>query len=100
MKHFVDYVNAGKPIIALRTATHSFNYDAKSESPYKKYSYNAKDWHGGFGKQVLGETWVSHWGSHKHQATKGIIEPGAESDPILRGVKDIFGTTDVYEAHP
>ena len=100
MKHFVDFVNAGKPIIALRTATHAFSYNGKSESPYKKYSYNAKEWPGGFGKQVLGETWVNHWGSHKHQATKGIIEPGAESDPILRGVKDIFGTTDVYEAHP
>src|SRR5579863_8748097 len=24
MKHFVDYINAGKPIIGLRTATHPF----------------------------------------------------------------------------
>jgi hypothetical protein len=29
-----------------------------------------------------------------------VIEPGAEIDPILRGVKDVFGDTDVYEAYP
>jgi hypothetical protein len=27
MKHFVDYLNAGKPIVALRTSTHAFKYD-------------------------------------------------------------------------
>jgi hypothetical protein len=26
MKHFVDYLNAGKPILALRTSTHAFDY--------------------------------------------------------------------------
>jgi hypothetical protein len=26
MKHFVDYLNAGKPFVGLRTATHSFQY--------------------------------------------------------------------------
>lgn len=29
-----------------------------------------------------------------------MIEPGAENEPILRGVKEVFGPTDVYEAHP
>jgi hypothetical protein len=100
MKHFVDYVNAGKPVIALRTSTHAFAYNGKSTSPYAKFSYNAKEWPGGYGKQVLGETWVAHHGAHKKEATRGIIEPGAESDPILRGVQDIFGTTDVYTANP
>jgi hypothetical protein len=100
MKHFVDYVNAGKPVIALRTSTHAFAYNGKSASPYAKFSYNAKEWPGGYGKQVLGETWVAHHGAHKKEATRGLIEPGAESDPILRGVKDIFGTTDVYTANP
>lgn len=101
MKHFDDYVMSGKPIIALRTSTHAFNTDKKS--PFAKYAYNAsKDsgWAGGFGKEVLGETWVSHWGSHKHEATKGIIAEAAKSDPLLQGVTDLFGTTDVYEAHP
>lgn len=100
MKHFVDYVNAGKPVIALRTSTHAFAYRGSSSSPYAKYSYNAKEWPGGYGKQVLGETWVAHHGAHKKEATRGIIEPGAQSDPLLRGVENIFGTTDVYTANP
>ena len=89
MKHFADYVAAGKPIIGLRTSTHSFN---KISGTYK--------WFNDYGKNVLGERWVSHWGSHKKEATKGIIEDAAKSDPVLRGVTDIFGTTDVYEAAP
>jgi hypothetical protein len=100
MKHFVDYVNAGKPVIALRTSTHAFAYNGKSTSPYAKFSYNAKEWPGGYGKQVLGETWVAHHGAHKKEATRGIVEPGVADDPILRGVQDIFGTTDVYTANP
>ncbi len=98
MKHFADYYLAGKPFIALRTATHSFNFP--SQSPYAKYTWNNKDWSGGFGRQVFGETWVSHWGNHKHQATRGVIEPSAKNDPLLHGVTDVFGTTDVYEAAP
>ena len=101
MKHFDDYLKAGKPFIALRTSTHAFNNDKKSA--YAKYGFNAsKDtgWQGGFGKEVLGETWVSHWGSHKHEATKGIIVDSSKDDVILRGVADVFGNTDVYEAHP
>ncbi len=43
---------------------------------------------------------MSHWGKHKSEATKGIIEPGAKDDPVLRGVSDLFGMTDVYEAAP
>jgi hypothetical protein len=100
MKHFVDYLQAGKPIIALRTSTHAFSYDKNSASSYKQYSWSGGEWAGGFGKQVLGETWVSHWGSHKREATRGVIEESARSSPILNGVKDIFVGTDVYEAHP
>jgi len=99
MKHFADYYLAGKPIIALRTSTHAFNY-GKTPSSYAKYSFNAKDWPGGFGKQVLGETWISHHGKHKVEGTRGIIESAMKDAPILRGVSDIFGDTDVYGATP
>lgn len=100
MKHFVDAYLAGKAIMALRTSTHAFSYDGNSSSPYAKFSWNGKSWRGGFGKQVLGETWVSHHGEHKKEATRAIIEPSAKDDPILRGVTDIFCTTDVYTANP
>ena len=94
--HFEQAVNRGVPIIGLRTSTHAFNGFAK-ESPFAKWNYGTK---GGFGKQVLGETWVTHWGNHKKEATRGVIEASAKNEAILRGVTDVFGDTDVYEAAP
>jgi hypothetical protein len=100
MKCFVAYLNAGKPIIALRTSTHAFAYGRNSQSAYARFDWQSKQWPGGFGRQVLGETWVAHHGNHKVEATRGIIEPSAKDHPILRGVADLFGDTDVYTANP
>jgi hypothetical protein len=100
MKHFVDYYLAGKPFLALRTSTHAFDYNKNSSSPYKKFHWQSAEWPGGFGRQVLGETWVAHHGGHKTEATLGIIEESARQHPILRGVTEIFGDTDVYTAKP
>jgi hypothetical protein len=96
MKEIVDYVESGRPIIGMRTATHAFNI--KGQKKYARYSFNSKEWNGGFGRQVLGETWVSHHGNHKHESTRGIIAPGETGHPIVRGIKDgdIWGPTDVY----
>ncbi|OAI46434.1 hypothetical protein AYO44_11430 [Planctomycetaceae bacterium SCGC AG-212-F19] len=95
MKHVVEYVESGKPIIGLRTATHAFNLKSKT---YAKYSWSNKEWDGGFGRQVLGETWISHHGSHGKQSTRGIVAKDEAKHPILRGIADgdIWGTTDVY----
>lgn len=100
MKHFVDYLNAGKPILALRTSTHAFAYSKDSKSAYAKFDWKNKEWPGGFGRQVLGETWVAHHGWHAHEATLGVVEPSAKDHPILRGVTQVFGPTDVYTANP
>lgn len=99
MKHFVDFYRSGKPIIALRTSTHAFDYPEDSTSAYRRFGWRSKDWPGGFGEQVLGENWISHWGNHGSQGTRAIIEPGAKH-PVLQGVEGIFVTTDVYEANP
>jgi hypothetical protein len=96
MKHIVDFVESGKPVIGLRTATHAF--DPKPGTTYAKWAWNNKTWDGGFGRQVLGETWINHHGNHGKQSTRGVIAPGQEGHPILRGIKygDIWGPTDVY----
>lgn len=96
MKYLVDYIESGRPIIAMRTATHSFNI--KSSKTYAKYTWTSKEWDGGFGRQVLGETWVSHHGKHGSQSTRGLIAEGMKEHPILRGINDgdIWGPTDVY----
>jgi type 1 glutamine amidotransferase len=93
MKHVVDYVNAGKPIVGLRTATHAFNL---KNSQYQDYHWSNKD--GGFGRKILGETWVAHHGQHGKEGTRGRFAPDQQNHPILKGIKDgeIFGTTDVY----
>ena len=96
MKHFADYVNAGKPILAIRTSTHAFNYKRNKNSPYAKYDWQSKDWPGGFGQQVLGDTWVSHHGDHGKQSARGIINKEQQQHPVLSGVEDIWGPTDVY----
>lgn len=90
MKHFDDAMRRGVPVIGLRTSTHAFQLPATSG--FKQYN--------SFGKDVLGEKWVNHWGKHKVEATRGVIEPANASDPILRGVTDVFGDSDVYEAAP
>ena len=96
MKHIADYVNSGRPIIGLRTATHAF--DIPDGKTYSQYGWHSKQWDGGFGRQILGETWISHHGEHKKESTLGIIAAGAEDHPILRGIKsgDIWCPTDVY----
>ncbi len=99
MKHIVEYVESGRPILGMRTATHAFNLKSKT---YAKYSWNSRiEWQGGFGRQVLGETWVAHWGKHGQQSTRGILVKEAKDHPILRGIHDgdIWGPTDVYEVH-
>src|SRR5262245_51988186 len=85
MKRIVDYVDAGRPILAIRTATHAFAF--KNNKTWQNWSWNSKEWEGGFGKQILGETWVSHHGKHGVESTRGIIAPGQQAHPILRGIK-------------
>ncbi len=96
MKYIDDFVNAGKPIMGLRTATHAFAYKRNMDSPYAKYHFRSKEWPGGFGQQVLGDTWISHHGHHKFESTRGVINETFKDHAILNGVSDIWGPTDVY----
>lgn len=95
MKYFVDFVNSGKPIFGLRTATHAFSIPDK-QSPYAKWTYNSREWPGGFGQQVLGDTWINHHGNHGKESTRGVINEAMKDHPVLKGVTDIWGPTDVY----
>lgn len=98
------YVQSGRPIIGLRTATHAFNMT--SESAYRHYTWNFNsddrpEWNGGFGRAILGETWVAHHGAHGTQSTRGLIADGAQAHPIARGIggggaNAPWGPTDVY----
>ncbi len=99
MKLLVDYIQSGRPIIAIRTGTHPFQF--KSSKTYERYSWNSTvpGWEGGFGRKVLGETWVAHHGQHGKQSTRALFAAGAEGSPILRGIGsgEIWVPTEVYE---
>jgi len=96
MKHIVDYVNAGKPVLGIRNATHAFRYSANSTSPYKSWDFQSKAWPGGFGQQILGDTWIAHYGKFQKEATLATVVSSQRNNPVLRGVADtIFCHTDV-----
>ena len=98
MKYIDQYIQSGKPFIALRTSTHAFQYKRNMQSPYARYSFDSKvaGWEGGFGKKILGETWVAHHGNHGKEGTRGLNNGLFDGHPILKGVKDIWGYSDVY----
>jgi len=96
MKYIIDYTNSGKPIVALRTSTHAFFYKKNKDSPYAKYHFRDKQFEGGYGRQVLGETWINHYGEFQKESTRGLIAEGMGNHPIVKGIEDIWGVSDVY----
>lgn len=98
MKHIIDYTNSGRPIIGLRTSTHPFAYEETESSPYLKYHWSNEDpsYEGGYGRQVFGETWIEHHGDHGDESTRGLLNGVYDEHPVLKGVQDIWGPTDVY----
>ena len=83
---FAEFLEAGKPVIGFRTATHAFLGNAKTGD------FRWAD----FGFSILGERWVNHHGGHGSQGTLGVVEAAHASHPVLRGVGKVFGPTDVY----
>ena len=97
MKHFDDYLKKGKPVLGIRTSTHAFNIPR--DKTYARYSFNyagVGQWNQGFGRLVLGETWIEHHGHHGVEATRGVFVLDPKDNPLVRGCADIFGPTDVY----
>lgn len=100
MKHLDDYLKRGGPVIGLRTSTHAFKINAKQTFARYSYDYKGNDYTKGFGHQILGQTWVGHYGSNHKQSTRITIATDQESHPILRGVKDIWVQAGGYVGKP
>ncbi len=94
MKYVAEYIDAGKPVIGMRAAVVAFRLTSQT---YERFSSRSKTWPGGFGRQILGQTWMSHHGRHGQESTRGLLAPGAEDHPIVRGCDQVWGPTDVYE---
>lgn len=99
MKHIVAYVDRGRPVVGLRTSSHAFKI--KPGKTYSHYDFRSKDpnYKNGFGEQVLGNTWVGHYGKNHVQGTRIELIPEQKDNPILTGVKDnAFCHAGGYEA--
>ena len=102
MQHIDNYLKRGGPVVGFRTATHAFSNRDNPQWSHYSYNYDGPktSWEKGFGKQVLGETWVSHYGTNHKQASRLLIEKGQEGHPILRGVSGMFVQSGGYTAYP
>ena len=102
MKHIVDHVEAGKPTIGIRTSTHAFFYRENPDSPYMHWSWNAGKSGGGFGKDILGETWVNHHGHHGIEATRGLPTRAVKHTPCFAAspTSSARPTCTAFEASP
>ncbi|MCR9117492.1 MAG: ThuA domain-containing protein, partial [bacterium] len=89
LKHFHDYFDSGNPLIALRTANHGFLGGKSYVKDGKSVSMS----------KMLGGAFMGHHGGWHREATRGIIVPESKEHAILTGVKDIWGTSDVYRCH-
>ena len=86
----VKYVDSGKPIISLRTGNHGFH----APLPYKINGKQVR-----WGEDVLGGSFMGHHGRWQADSTRGTIVPEQKDHPILIGVSDIWGNSDVYRTY-
>ena len=86
----VKYVDSGKPIISIRTGNHGFH----AALPYKINSKQVR-----WGEDVLGGSFMGHHGRWQADSTRGTLVPEQQDHPILRGVSDIWGNSDVYRTY-
>nr|WP_206663274.1 PVC-type heme-binding CxxCH protein [Ningiella ruwaisensis] len=86
LQHFLDFINDGKPIIAIRTATHPFNNDDM---------YGGYDWQN-FGLDIVGENWLYHHGIHKKEGGRSVNVEEHADHPILNSVDTYFMWSDIY----
>lgn len=91
LARIISYLDSGKPILGIRTAKHGFS----GPFPYKIGKRRVR-----FGDDVLGGAFRGHYGGWHREGTRGILVDAQREHPILRGVCDIFGTSDVYRMYP
>ncbi len=88
-KQIVEYLDSGKPIIGLRTANHGF----RRPLPYK---IDGQQVHFG---ELLGGSFRGHHGNWHRDSTRGDLVEAMKDHPILTGVENIWGPSDVYRTY-
>jgi len=90
LAHLNAYLDSGKPVLGVRTANHGF----RGNWTYKLAGKRVR-----FGDDVLGGAFRGHYGGWHRESTRGIVVDANRAHPILRGVDDVWGPTDVYRMY-
>ena len=91
MKYFHDYLDRGKPLVALRTASHAFDTRGKCPDGHAEWLK--------FDPEVLGGSYHGHYGSGP--VTTVTIAAGAQGHPILAGLELPFMSNgSLYQSSP
>jgi type 1 glutamine amidotransferase len=77
-----NYINSGKPVLGIRTASHSFDPQIKPELS-NSYLAGLAKWPE-FDAEVLGGNYKGHFSNN--MITNITVVPGMESHPLLKGV--------------
>jgi len=91
MSYVIEYLDSGKPIIGIRTANHGF----LGSFPYQVGGRAMR-----FGEDVLGGSFLGHHGNWHADSTRGVRVAAQRAHPVLTGVDDIWGPSDVYRTYP
>ena len=106
-----EYVNSGKPVLGLRTASHAFNAnkvvpnsDGTAVDASGKVPEFLDQWPE-FDKDIFGGNYVGHYGTMKEGIVFSMV-PGMENHPLFKGVspENIIGPVaplySLYENRP
>lgn len=104
LKQFEGYLKRGGPVLGLRTTTHAFN-GIKGDYAFFNFNHSDPNFVGGFGRQILGETWnpklgAGHYGRNHQFATAMHSVPENSEHPVLRGVGEMHAMAGAYSARP
>ena len=92
MKYLRDFLNRGKPLIGLRTASHAF--DSRGSAPKEGHD----EWVN-FDAEVLGGNYHGHYSAGPVATI--TCAPGADNHPILKGVElPLRSNGSLYQASP
>ena len=81
LRHVLEYVESGRPVVGFRTSTHAFRYQ---NDPAR--AYLNEEWP----RAVFGQRWITHHGhfdDNQSPLTAVSLLPWKEAHPILRGVE-------------
>ena len=110
MEYIVDYLELGKPVVGLRTATHAFNPPGGQTYSHYADGSREKGSEGGFGRRVLGEKWtllilrdLTRYGPMRFQQFEEAL-PGIAPNTLSARLKDLetAGMIErrLYSEHP